>query len=228
MKAFFGNKQEMAEAEQQQQQQQQQHRRRRGAGAGGGASGAGTAPRAEDLEKDAVYARALQDSFDDEHYLFKAKQESQIAVDSRVAQIIQSSDAASASMAETFYADVETSKRVQVSGRRPPFARRGVRPTPSHRLGSRAGPRAAAPTQEELSVEDAFEEANRAVDGVLGAALAGRIDRRENGGIPARKREDNGGGKAGGNRRLPWMRRGSDGGLSFHSLSDLTNSSIPV
>ena len=148
MKAFFGNKQEMAEAEHQQQ-QQQQHRRRRGAG--GGASGAGTAPRAEDLEKDAVYARALQDSFDDEHYLFKAKQESQIAVDSRVAQIIQSSDAASASMAETFYADVETSKRVQVSGRRPPFARRGVRATPSHRLGSPAGPRAAAPTRRRSS-----------------------------------------------------------------------------
>ena len=49
---------------------------------GGGASGAGTAPRAEDLEKDAVYARALQDTFDDEHYLYKQKQESQIAVDS--------------------------------------------------------------------------------------------------------------------------------------------------
>ena len=111
MKAFFGNKQEVAEGaeEERQANQQQQQRWLRGRGADEGAG-----PRAEDLQNDAVIAQALQDTFDDEHYLFKAKQETQIDVDSRVAHLIQSSDAESARMAETFYGDVETSKRVQV------------------------------------------------------------------------------------------------------------------
>lgn len=80
--------------------------------------------------------------------------------------------------------------------------------------------------QEELSVEDEFEEANRRLDKELGEELASRIDRRENGGIPAQKRNAGDKGTAEGGRRFPWMRKASNGAPSaFH---DLTNQSISV
>ena len=66
-----------------------------------------------DTTSDGIIAQALQETFDDEQYIYREKVGAQMQLDERVAQTLQMSDPSSAVAATNFFADSVKSAELQ-------------------------------------------------------------------------------------------------------------------
>ena len=66
-----------------------------------------------DTTSDGIIAQALQETYDDEQYIYREKLGAQLQLDARVAQTLQMSDPSSAIAATNFFADSAKSAELQ-------------------------------------------------------------------------------------------------------------------